>query len=329
MDFKDYYAALGVAPDVDQKTIKKAYQKLAKQYHPDVNPGDKAAEAKFKEATEAYEALGDPEKRRKYDELRQDYQQWKSRGGRGEYNWGPWQAGSGGTRTYNMSPEEFAEIFGGLGGSSGFGGSGGFGEGGYSDFFSTLFGMGTGQKGGGFGYESAGTRGWAGQDREADVQMTLEESYRGTTRLIRSGEKQIEAKIPKGVRTGSKVRLAGQGNPGISGGPNGDIYLNISVTPHSRFVREGDDLKADLAVDFYQAVLGGETRVSTFGGEIILKIPPRSQSGKKFRLKGKGMPSLEKAHQQGDLILNLAIVLPEKMSDHEIKVLSDLVAQKV
>ncbi len=328
MDFKDYYASLGVSPEADEKTIKKAYQKLAKKYHPDVNPGDKAAEEKFKEATEAYQAISDPEKRRKYDELRQDYQQWQTRGGRGDYNWDRWHSqpggAGGGSQTYTMSPEEFAEMFGGTGRSGGFDGFGGEG---FSDFFSALFGGGGGQ-GRGFSGGSSVRRARAGQDLEVEVQVTLEESYHGTTRLIQTGEKQIEAKIPKGVRTGSKVRLTGQGGPGISGGPNGNLYLNITVSPHARFVREGDDLKADLPIDFYKAILGGEVRVLTLGGEVILKIPTLSQSGKKFRLKGKGMPNLENPHKQGDLFVELAIVLPENLSKQEISTLRDLAAKR-
>ena len=324
MDFKDYYVSLGVSPDADDKTIKKAYQKLAKKYHPDVNPGDKAAEVKFKDSMEAYQAISDPEKRRKYDELRQDYQQWKSRGGRGDYNWDRWQSnpggGGGGSQAHTMSQEDFAEMFGGSGRSGGFGGSGGDG---YSDFFSTLFGGGGGQ-GRGFSGGSNVRRARAGQDHEVDVQVTLEESYHGTTRLIRTGEKQIEAKIPKGVRTGSKVRLTGQGGLGSAGGPNGNLYLNITVSPHARFVRDGEDLRTVLPIDFYKAILGGEASIHTFGGEVILKIPTLSQSGKKFRLKGKGMPNLENPLQQGDLFVELSIILPENMSQDEIKALRDL-----
>ncbi|KUO78879.1 MAG: molecular chaperone DnaJ [Desulfosporosinus sp. BRH_c37] len=328
MDFKDYYVSLGVAPDADEKTIKKAFQKLAKKYHPDVNPGDKAAEAKFKDATEAYQAISDPEKRRKYDELRQDYQQWKSRGGRGDYNWDRWQSnpggGGGGTQTHTMSPEDFAEMFGG----SGFGGFGGEG---YSDFFSTLFGGGGGQgRGQGRGCSGGSTvrHARAGQDHEVEVQVTLEETYHGTTRVIRTGEKQIEAKIPKGVRTGSKVRLTGQGGPGISGGSSGNLYLNVIVSPHALFIRDGDDLRADLPIDFYRAVLGGEVSIHTFGGEVLLKIPPLSQSGRKFRLRGKGMPNLEQPLQHGDLFAELSIVLPEGISEQEITTLRELANQR-
>jgi len=323
MDFKDYYDILGVSADADDKTIKKAYQKLAKKNHPDVNPGDKAAEAKFKESTEAYQAISDPEKRRKYDELRQEYQQWQKRGGRGDFDYGRWQTYPGGeggrNQTYTMSPEDFAEMFGG----SGFSGTGGE----YSDFFSTLFGGGRGQ-GSGFGGCSARQRARAGHDLEVEVQVTLEEAYSGTTRIIRTDEKQIEAKIPKGVRTGSKVRLAGQGGPGVSGGPGGNLYLNITVSSHVRFNREGDDLRLNVPIDFYKAVLGGEVSIHTFSGEVLLRIPPLSQSGKKFRLKGKGMPNLEKPLQHGDLFVELSIVLPEGLSQQEITTLSDLANQR-
>lgn len=319
MDFKDYYVSLGVSPDADEKTIKRAFQKLAKKYHPDVNPGDKAAEEKFKDATEAYQAISDPEKRRKYDELRQDYQHWQKRGGQGDYNWDRWHSnprgGGSGSQTHTMSPEDFAEMFGGAGSGS----YGGFGGGGYSDFFSTFFGG-----GGGFSGGSTVRRARAGQDSEAEIQVTLGESYNGTTRLIRTGERQIEAKIPKGVRTGSKVRLAGQGGPGIAGGPGGNLYLKITVSPDARFVRDGDDLKAKLPITFYQAILGGEVSIQTFAGEVMLKIPPLSQSGKKFRLKGKGMPNLERPDQYGDLFAELSIILPEDLSEHEISTLREL-----
>ncbi|MDR3539850.1 MAG: DnaJ C-terminal domain-containing protein [Desulfosporosinus sp.] len=323
MDFKDYYVSLGVSPDADQKTIKKAYQKLAKKHHPDVNPGDKAAEAKFKEATEAYQAISDPEKRRKYDELRQDYQQWQTRGSRGDFDYGRWQTNPGGgggrSQTHTMSQEDFAEMFGGSGRSGGFSGMDGDE---YSDFFSTLFGGGT------FSGGSARGRARAGQDLEVEVQVTLDEAYNGTTRVIRTGEKQIEAKIPKGVRTGSKVRIAGQGGPGISGGLAGNLYLNITVSPHARFVRDGDDLRTELTIDFYRAVLGGEVSIRTFGGEVLLKIPPLSQSGKKFRFRGKGMPNLEHPLKQGDLFAVLSIVLPEGMSEQEVATLRDLANQR-
>ncbi len=160
-----------------------------------------------------------------------------------------------------------------------------------------------------------------------EVQVTLEEAYHGTKRVVRTGEKQIEAKIPKGVRTGSKVRLAGQGGPGISGGPAGNLYLTITVSSDARFTRDGDDLKVTCPVNFYKAIIGGEVSVQTFGGEVLLKIPPMSQSGKKFRLKGKGMPNLEQPNQYGALFAELSIVLPGDLNQQELATLREL-AQK-
>ncbi|MGE4273454.1 MAG: DnaJ C-terminal domain-containing protein [Desulfitobacterium sp.] len=322
MDFKDYYAILGVPSDAEEKVIKKAYQKLAKKYHPDVNPDNKEAEEKFKEVTEAYQAISDPEKRSKYDELKQNYESWKKRGGRGDFDWNRWQARPGeGTQTRTMTPEEFAEIFGDRGfGERGF--SGGFsGAGDFSDFFSTIFGGGDpfGQTRG-----NRSARAQVGRDLELEVSVTLEEAYHGTTRLIDFDDKRIQAKIPKGVRTGSKVRLAGQGGAGYGGGANGDLYLLITVEKNSFFEREGDDLTTEVTVDFYKAALGGEVSIKTLDGEVLMKIPPKIQTKAKLRLKGKGMPRLENPGQAGDLYAQISIVLPKEMSTEEIDDLRSL-----
>lgn len=316
MDFKDYYNVLGVKPDTDSKTIKKTYHQLAKKYHPDVNPGDKRSEDKFKEVTEAYQAISDPEKRKKYDELRQNYQQWQQRGGSGNFDWDRWQANPGaGRNTRTMTPEEFAQAF-GNGGADEMGG-------GYSDFFSTIFGMGS--EGNRMNMHRRGApRARAGRDSESELTVTLEESFHGTSRVIQIGDKKIEAKIPKGVRNGSKIRLSGQGGPGSGGGPNGDLYLTISVQADSRYVQDNDDLIMDIPIDFYTAVLGGEISIKTFSGEVLLKLPPMSQSGKKFRLKGKGMPKLEQLQVQGDLFAQIKIVLPDSLNEAEIETLKKL-----
>ncbi|MDD2233609.1 MAG: J domain-containing protein [Desulfitobacteriaceae bacterium] len=321
MDFKDYYSILGVKPDADLKTIKKTYHQLAKKYHPDVNPGDKKAEEKFKEVTEAYQAISDPENRKKYDELRQTYQQWQQQGGRGNFDWQPWQTepGTGGyTRT--MSPEEFADIFGDYGSMDDI-------TGGFSDFFSTIFGM--GREAGQTNMHRRGTQlARAGRDTEARLTVTLEESYQGTTRIIQLGDKKIEAKIPKGVRNGSKIRLSGQGMPGSGGGPSGDLYLTINVQADPRFIQENNDLTMEVPVDFYTAIFGGELRIKTLSGEILLKIPPMSQSGKKFRLKGRGMPKLEQPQVHGDLYTQIKIVLPNDLSETELNTLKQLAERR-
>jgi curved DNA-binding protein len=324
MDFKDYYNILGVKPDADLKTIKKTYHQLAKKYHPDVNPGDKKAEEKFKEVTEAYQAISDPENRKKYDELRQNYQQWQQQGGHGNFDWNRWQTGPGtGGYTRTMSPEEFADIFGDYGSMDDL-------TGGFSDFFSTIFGMGGISREDNYStiHRRGSQRARAGRDTEADLTVTLEESYHGTTRVIQIGEKKIEAKIPKGVRNGSKIRLSGQGRPGSGGGPSGDLYLTINVQADPRFVQENDDLTMDVPVDFYTAIFGGEIGIKTLSGEVLLKIPPMSQSGKKFRLKGKGMPKLEQPKVHGDLYAQIKIVLPNNLTEAELKTLKQLAERR-
>jgi curved DNA-binding protein len=307
MDFKDYYAVLGVPPDADEQAIKKAYRKLARQYHPDVNPGDKKAEERFKEINEAYEALSDPERRRKYDHLRDQYQRWQQHGG-GEFDWGPWQTAPGQTvYTYTtVSPEDLEDLFGS--------------ESPFSDFFGTIFGQ----------PRSAAPRGpQRGRDIELPVEISLEEAFHGTTRSLQTGTRRIEAKIPVGARTGTRVRLAGQGRPGITGGPPGDLYLLITVLPHPQFDRNGDDLTTTVAVDCFTAIAGGEARVPTLDGSVLLKIPPRTQADQVFRLRGKGMPRLERPTERGDLFARVKLVLPEALSDSDVETIRALVRERV
>lgn len=314
MDFKDYYSVLGVTPTADIKEIKKKYKELAKKYHPDKNPGDKKSEDKFKEINEAYEAIGDPEKRQKYDELRQDYQQWQKQGGRGSYDWGAWQtAPNNGAYSRTMSQEDFSDLFGDYGG--------------YSDFFSSIFGMGGNQ----FSYgttQQGRQRSVKGKDLEGEIDITLEEAFNGTTRVIDIGpNRRIKAKVPPGVRDNSKIRLAGQGEEGYNGGKRGDLFLTVKILLHPSFERDGDNLKVNLPIDFYTAVLGGEVRVKTITGEVRFKLPPHTQNGKSIRLKGKGMPKIKDLQSHGDLYVKISIVLPEKMSEEEIAGLKNL-AQK-
>ncbi len=326
MDFKDYYNVLGVSPDADIKEIKKVYQKLTKKYHPDLNPGNKEAEAKFKEINEAYHAISDPAKRQKYNDLRDNYQQWQNRGGRDNFDWSAWQQNQGtgrrgtGSHTRTMTPEEFNEMFGQGRNSSGRGGSGGF-----SDFFSTIFGMGEDydSPADDYGYDMR-RQPRPGRDLQGEITITLEEAYHGAKKLIDIGGRRIEASIPKGIRDGNKIRLSGQGQNGTKGGAKGDLLLTIKILPHALISREGDDLNASLEIDFYTAVLGGEAGVNTFAGNIILKIPPHTQTGKSFRLKGKGMPVLNQSGKFGDLYVKTTIILPDDLTEKEINVLQGL-----
>jgi curved DNA-binding protein len=306
MDFKDYYAALGVAPDADDNAIKQAYRKLARQYHPDVNPGDTQAEERFKEANEAYQALSDPERRRKYDQLREQYRQWQQRGGRGDFG-GQGQAAPGGqSYAYNVSPEDMEDLFGG--------------DSPFSDFFSSIY----GRAEGGRTSRTREARPRRGRDIEAVAEISLDEAFRGTSRGIQIGDRRIEGRIPPGARSGSRVRLAGQGSPGVAGGPAGDLYLNIEILPHAQFERDGDNLHITVPVDIYTAATGGEVSVPTLDSSVKLKIPPRTQADRVFRLKGKGMPRLEKPTERGDLYAKVKLVLPERLSDTEMETLRQL-----
>ncbi|MEW5868119.1 MAG: J domain-containing protein [Chloroflexota bacterium] len=318
MEYKDYYQTLGVNKSASKDEIKKAYRKLARQYHPDVNPDDKAAEEKFKEVNEAYEVLSDPDKREKYDRFGQQWQQYARGGGRPEdFDWSQWGSAPGGrTYTRTVTPEELQQILG-----RDFGGGFGGGLGGFSDFFETLFGN-LGQRSGGFGKRERARR---GQDNEQTVQISLEDAFKGTTVSLQwENGRRIEAKIPPGVDTGSRVRLSGQGESGSGGGQAGDLYLKIEVRPHPLFQRDKDDLKINLPVDLYTAVLGGKVSVSTLDRSVELSIPPETANGRVLRLRGLGMPNLRKPGQRGNLYVNVQVQLPQNLSDAERHLFQEL-----
>ncbi|HEY0872545.1 MAG TPA: DnaJ C-terminal domain-containing protein [Vicinamibacterales bacterium] len=318
MEFKDYYQTLGVSKTASEKELKQAYRKLARKYHPDVNPGDKTAEAKFKEINEAYEVLGDPEKRRKYDELGANWRLYEQAQQQGGYpgGAGPFGAGSpfggggwtvnmggGGTGYRTMTEEEMREMFGD--------------EDPFSDFFRTFF--------GGGGPRERRARGRAraqkGRDIEHEVELTLEEAFHGATRRISIKQgghaRSVDVRIPPGVKDGSRVRAAGEGESGANGGAAGDLYLRVRIRPHPVFERDGNDLRTKIAVPVTTAVLGGEANVPTMTGSVRLKIPEVTQSGQVFRLKGHGMPVVGKPDQRGDLYAAVEIQLPRTLTKEQ------------
>jgi curved DNA-binding protein len=309
MDYKDYYKVLGVGKDASQKEIKAAYRKLARKYHPDVNPGDKKAEERFKELNEANEVLTDPDKRKKYDQFGVDWQRYQQTGGQaGGFNWGQYGGGarSGGPR---MEYVDLNDLFGGAGGGAS--GSG------FSDFFETLFGGGPGGRQGAAWQSTRRVRPEP-QAFEQPVDVTLEEAYSGSMRVLQMDDRRLEVKIPAGVRTGSKVRVPGQGGMG-------DVYLKINVLPHKLFERDGDDLRTEVTVEVQAAALGGEISVPTLrGATLSLRIPPETQSGKLFRLQGQGMPRLRKPSEHGDLYVKVRLVLPAPLSDREKALFQEL-----
>jgi len=326
MEFKDYYATLGVPKTASDKEIKQAFRKLARKHHPDVNPTDKSAEAKFKEINEANEVLGDPEKRRKYDELGANwrmYEQAQQRGqpypgggspfgggGGGFGEGGAWtinMGGPGGART--MSEEEMRDMFGGGAG----------GDDPFSDFFRTFFG------GAGAGAEGRGRarapRSQKGRDIESEAELTLEEAYHGAMRRIAitlgGHARTIDVRIPPGVKDGSRVRASGEGESGSNGGASGDLFLRVRIKPHPVFERKGDDLHVKVALPVTTTVLGGEAQVPTITGSVRLKVPETTQPGQVFRLKGHGMPLVGKADVKGDLYATIDVQLPRSLSKEQ------------
>jgi curved DNA-binding protein len=308
VDFKDYYATLGVPKTASDKEIKQAFRKLARKFHPDVNPGDQAAEARFKEINEANEVLGDPEKRKKYDELGANWRMYeqaqRSGGGASPFGQWSWSPGGGGFRT--MTEDEVSEMFGG-----------GSDESPFSDFFKTFFG------GADLGGERR-TRGRAprhtkGRDVEHEIELDLEDALHGTVQRLGINQnghhRNVEVRIPAGVTDGSRVRVSGEGERGSGSGASGDLYLRVKLRPHPRFDRKGRDLYTKVRVPITTAVLGGEVDVPTLAGKTLrLKVPPATQNGQVFRLRTHGLPTTAKDGQPGDLYATVDIGIPQTIS---------------
>jgi curved DNA-binding protein len=314
VDFKDYYATLGVPKTASEKEIKQAFRKLARKYHPDVNPGDAAAELKFKELNEANEVLGDPEKRRKYDELGSNwrmYEQAQQSGG--GYGGSPYGAG---TWTYDMgggfrpmSDEEASGVFEGD-------------DSPFSDFFRTFFAGGGPDPGGRRPRSGRAPRPHRGRDVEHEVELTLEDVLQGVTQRFTVNQggvaRHVEVRIPAGVTEGSRVRVAGEGERGSGSAASGDLFLRVRLRPHPRFERKGRDLHTRVRVPVTTAVLGGEVDVPTLAGKPLrLKVPGGTQSGQVFRLRGHGLPSAGKPTDRGDIYAAVEAQLPSALTPEQ------------
>jgi len=307
MEYKDYYKALGVEKTATAEQIKKAYRKLARQHHPDVNPNDPEAERKFKEVNEANEVLSDADKRKKYDQLGADWQRYEQQGagrgpaggrgtpGGGGFDWSQYAQDGGGGRPFGDESGDF------------------------SDFFGSIFG-----NMGGSGGRSA--RPGAGQDYQAELELGLEEAYQGGPRTITVNGKNLRLNVKPGVADGQTIRLRGQGGPGRNGGPDGALLLTFRLAPDARYARTGNDLTQDVPVDLYTALLGGEQTVATLGSPVKIKIKPETPSGTRLRLRGKGFPVYDQAGQFGDLYLRLTIALPQHLTDEEKELFGQLAA---
>jgi curved DNA-binding protein len=301
---EDYYKLLGIDRKASAKEIKQAYRKLARQYHPDVNPNDTSAQEKFKQINEAYEVLSDPDKKKKYDTLGADWQR------------------------YDRAAGGF-DPFGGRRGTGGAGGTPDMGD--FGDIFETLFGRrGNANTGGGgtranpFGFDTS-TASSKGRDVESPVDVTLREAYTGTKRIVTVDGERFEVTIPAGVKSGSKVRVSGKGGRGSgSGGARGDLFLVVNVLDDPQFQRDGDDITVEVYIDLFTAVLGGEARVPTLEGkDLIVRVPAGTSSGKKIRLREKGMPKI-KGDGRGDLFARIEINVPTTLTDRQRELFTQL-----
>ena len=318
MEYKDYYKILGISRGASEQEIKQAYRKLAREYHPDVNPNNKQAEARFKDINEAYQVLSDKEKRSKYDQFGQHYQHYQQSGASpGGFDWGPFV--QGGRATPGSGEGSFSDFFEALFGSMGPGGV----------RFNTSTGYGGGGYGAGYGGYGGGIR-VDGQDVEQAVDIMLEEAFTGTQRKVKINApdgtpRTINVKIPAGVDTGNRVKVSGEGAPGVSGGKRGDLLLLINVKPHDRFERDGDSLKTRVDVDLYTLLLGGDVRIPTIDGKTLtLNIPPGTPNGKVFRLNGQGMPNMHQKDQRGVLYVTVQALLPTALSRRERELFEEL-----
>ena len=301
MKYKDYYNTLGIEKDASQKDIKKAYRKLAAKYHPDKNTGDKAAEEKFKEINEANEVLSDPEKRKKYEQLGADWEMYQQTGHDPTHHRGRFNKNDGGGRTYYFEGDP-TEFFGREGDSES------------SSFFDQFFGGGAGNRG---GQRSRQHHTFTGQDLHAELDITLEEAYHGSSRMFELNGQKMRIKIKPGAKEGQTLRLKGKGGIGINGGQPGDLYLILKMRPHPLFVQQGDNLIIQHTIDLYTAILGGKTEVPTMSGRVKMNIPKGTVPNAVLRLKGKGMPQPNTPTHHGDLLVRIIVELPSSLTDEQ------------
>lgn len=300
MEYKNYYNILGVNKSASQDDIKKAYRSLAKKYHPDKTKGNKDLEEKFKEIAEAYEVLGNKDNRKKYDELGENWKtQQQQAGGSSGFDYSKYYSSTGGQgqhQTFEGDPEMF------------------------SDFFNNIF-------GGGFASGSGGrSRSYSrkGQNYTASMEITLEEAYHGSTRIINVNNSKLRIKTKPGTRNNQKIKLAGKGGPGVNGGKHGDLFITIHIIPNNKFKVKGKDLYVKLSVDLYTAVLGGKIIVPTLDGDVNMTLPKGTQGGKTLRIRGKGMPDYGSSDKFGDLYVKTEIEIPTNLSSKEEELFKEL-----
>jgi len=305
MGYIDYYKVLGLQKNASDKDIKKAYRKMARKYHPDVNPGDKTAEKKFKEINEANEVLSNPENRKKYDKYGKD---WKH---------------ADEIEKARKQQQQYQQSYGGGFGGGAYAGGENFNEEDYSDFFASMFGGAAGGRTSGFGGGRRTTK-FKGQDFNAELQLNLTDVYKSHKQTLTVNGKNIRLTIPAGVENGQVIKIKGHGGPGINGGAKGDLYIKFRIVNNTKFKRKGNDLYLTVDLDLYKAVLGGDIIIETLGGKVKLKVKPETQNETKVKLKGKGFPVYKKEGQFGDLYVTYKIKIPTNLSDKEKELFKEL-----
>jgi curved DNA-binding protein len=300
MEYRDYYKILGVSRGASAGEIKSAYRKLAMQYHPDRNPGDKQAEDRFKEMNEAYQVLSDPQKRARYDQLGESYSQWQQNGAPDNFDWGRWTAQPG-AQQVNMDDL--------------------FGEGVFSDFFSAIFG------GMNVGQAVRSRTSHRIPSIQQQVSISLKEAFSGTTRTLQIGNRRVEVTLPAGARTGTKIRVPAAG-PARADGNSSDIYLVLNVAGDPVFERDGNNLHTQVTIDIFKATLGGEAEVKTMAGKVLLTIPPGTQPDQVFRVAGRGMPQLKSPETKGDLYVRVKLQVPRQLNARQKSLLEEAARSK-
>lgn len=300
MEYRDYYKILGVSRSASTDEIKKAYRKLAMQYHPDRNPGDKQAEERFKEMNEAYQVLSDPQKRARYDQLGDSYSQWQQNGSGENFDWGRWTTQPGGQQ---VNIDDL------------------FGEGAFSDFFSAIFG------GTNMGQAVRNRTSRRAPSVQQQVTISLQEAFSGTKRTLQIGNRRVEVTIPAGARSGTKIRVPA-GGPGRGGGSASYIYLVVDLAEDPVFKVEGNDLHTQVTVDVFKAMLGGEAEVKTMAGKVLLTIPAGTQPDQAFRITGRGMPKLDRPEMKGDLYVRVKVQIPRQLTAKQKSLLAEAARAK-
>jgi curved DNA-binding protein len=300
MEYIDYYKILEVGKDASMAEIKKAYRRLARKYHPDLNPNDKAAKSKFQQINEAHEVLSDPEKRKKYDKYGQE---WKHADEFDKAGYRPGSQGQGSRRKQQYQPGyDYSDTFGGAD---------------FSDFFNSMFGSATGS-----------SRGrqvkFRGEDYRAELRLDIRDVFRTHQQTLTVDGKNIRLTVPAGVEHGQTIKIPGYGSQGINGGPNGDLYLTFNIENNTPFKRDGNDLHRTVDLDLYTAILGGEVVIETFDGIVKIKVKPETRNGTKVKLKGKGFPVYKHEGEFGDLFVTFQVKLPENLTGKEKELFVEL-----